>query len=182
MCESCCVLSLSVLGHTVQVLKMILVSVKRLYSMVLMPTISRNILPGPVEVVEAPGHLLVPHRYRYTRGDKEFTHIHTHSLSLSQPPAVLANLAAAYQKALTQFTTKLAQQDPSKVSIVTMVTTHTHTHIHTDSTNGPKDIFTSCGRVFVQDTRHKIKPSLMELVSSARIINNMYKIGMSPLP
>ena len=36
-------------------------------------------------------------------------------LSLSQTPAMLANLAAAYQKALTQFTTKLAQQDPSKV-------------------------------------------------------------------
>ncbi|CAI8005554.1 hypothetical protein GBAR_LOCUS4302 [Geodia barretti] len=32
-----------------------------------------------------------------------------------QTPAMLANLAAAYQKALNQFTTKLAQQDPSKM-------------------------------------------------------------------
>jgi hypothetical protein len=74
-----------------------------------------------------------------------------------QTPAMLANLAAAYQKALNQFTTKLAQQDPSKVShrapstkLHPPLSLFSSSHL-SDASNGPKDLLSTGGRVPFQD-------------------------------
>jgi hypothetical protein len=75
-----------------------------------------------------------------------------------QTPAMLANLAAAYQKALNQFTTKLAQQDPSKVSHRAPLNQTAppslpflFSSLLSDASNGSKDLLSTGGRVSFQD-------------------------------
>ena len=99
-----------------------------------------------------------PHQvYSTPRPSSAHTHTLALRLSLFQTPAMLANLAAAYQKALNQFTTKLAQQDPSKVShrapstkLHPPLSLFSSSHL-SDASNGPKDLLSTGGRVPFQD-------------------------------